>query len=393
MKKGEHTAPPEWGRALRGEWLLQEDMCYLNHGSYGATPKRVLVAQAGWRRRLERQPARFMTDVLPRRLRASAAALADFLGARAQDLAFVDNATAGVNTVLRSLPWREGDEIVLSNHAYGAIKNAVRYIGERFGVTVREIRIPFPLSSAEQITGAYRDALGGKTRLVLVDHVTSPSALVFPVEEIIPLCKRAGAWVLVDGAHAPGMLPLRLETCGADWYVGNCHKWLFAPKGCGFLWAAADAQSMLHPLVISNRFGEGYPVEFDWTGTRDPSAWLAVDAALDFYRYLGAERLSARNHELAIEGAKLLARAWGTKIPAPEKMFGAMVTVPLPGNAGSADASTARRIHAALWRDFRVEAPVIVFEERLWVRISAQAYNERDDYLALADGVLKILTR
>lgn len=389
MTKRGDSVPNTFGSAVRKEWLLQPGISFLNHGSFGATPRLVLAAQAKWRRRMERQPVQFMTRILPGALRDAAAALAAFLGTSADRLVFVDNATTAVNTVLRSIPWRAGDELVLSDHAYPAVKNAVRYIGGQAGVTVREAGVPFPLRGAEQVVDAFMEQLTKRTRLVLVDHVASPSALVFPVEEIVNRCKQAGIAVLVDGAHAPGMLPLELDGLGADWYVGNCHKWLFAPKGCAFLWTTPSAQRDLHPLVISNHFGKGYLAEFDWTGTRDPSPWLSITAALEFYRWLGGESLRGHNHGLAISAARVLAQAWGVPLPAPEDMFDAMVTMPVP-SCRNANQRAADELHDALWEKFRVEVPVIHFKDRLWVRISAQAYNEISDYEVLAEGILSL---
>lgn len=335
---------------------------------------------------MERQPVRFMNELLPAALRDAAARLGKFLGARADNLVFVDNATTGVNAILRSFPWQRGDELLLGEHAYPAVKNAARFVSARFGIRVREVAIPFPLGQSSELADAYVSAVSTNTRLAIVDHVASPSALVFPVRNIVSRLKRAGIAVLVDGAHAPGMLPLALDEIGADWYVGNCHKWLFAPKGCAFLWASPERQAGLHPLVISNHFGQGYVREFDWTGTRDASAWLSIGAALDFLRDLGGDKLRKRNHALAMQAAKLLSKAWHVSVPAPARMYGSMVALPVPGRIEGSQAG-ADDLHDRLWRRHRIEVPVFVIGKRLHVRISAQAYNELEDYLALAAAV------
>jgi isopenicillin-N epimerase len=359
-------------------------MDFLNHGSFGAAPKAVLAAQDAWRAQMNAQPVEFLSGRLPKLLRGAAGKLADFLNVRADDLVFVDNATCGVNTVLRSLDWRRGDEILLSSHSYPAVKNAARHISRVAGAVLREARVPFPPQSSAAITGAFAKALTRRTRLAIVDHVASPTALIFPVREIAALCREAGSRVLVDGAHAPGMLALDVAALGADWYVGNCHKWLFAPKGCAFLWAARSAKEGLHPLAISNHYGEGFLKEFDWCGTREPSAWLAVESALAFHRGLGAGALLRRNHGLAVAMGRRLARAWGVAMP-PEELCGAMVSLPLPFYKRPSREDV-KRLHDALWRR-KIEVPFFNLGGRLLIRISAQAYNGPADYDKLAQAL------
>lgn len=378
-----------YGRSLLPHWLLESDATFLNHGSFGATPRVVLEAQTRWRTRMESQPVRFMQRELPEALHAGIERLAAFLGARADDLAFVDNATAGVNAVLRSIDWRAGDEIVLSRQAYEAVAQAVRYIADRHGVQLRLAAIPFPIDTDDAIVDAYQQALSPRTRLAIVDHVSSPTALISPVQRIVALCRTAGCQVLIDGAHAPGMLPLSIDELGADWYTGNCHKWLFATKGCAFLWTAAAQQATTHPLIIARGYGAGYHAEFDWTGTRDSSAWLAIDAALDFHQQLGGAALCARNNALVSAAAQQLAIAWDVSLPAPPCLFGAMVTLPLPPR-WPADQAQALHLHDRLWDEHRIEVPILSHNERLWVRISGQAYNEPGDYERLNQAVLAL---
>lgn len=382
------ATPPRlrYGRDLKPLWLLEPTATFLNHGSYGACPRAVLAAQQGWRDRLEAQPVRFMQDVLPGALRESAAALAGFLGAHPDDLVFVENATSGVNAVLRSLAFGRGDEVLTTSHVYPAVRNAIRQICGGAGASLIEAPVPFPLQAPWQVVDAIAAALGPRTRLVVIDAVTSPTATLLPVAEIAALCRAAGVRLLVDAAHAPGMVPLDLPALGADWVTGNAHKWLFAPKGCAFLWAGRQAQDGLHPLVISHGLGRGFAAEFDWVGTRDPSAWLAVTAALDFWRALGGPGLMARNRALADDAARMLAEAWGTEIGAPAAMRGAMATIRLP-LAGAAERETALAINRRIWSEHRIEVPIMAFAGGLWARISAQAYNDLDDYRRLADAV------
>ena len=381
------AALPPYGRAIRHLWHLRDDATFLNHGSFGLTPKSVLAAQDALRREMEAQPVLFLhRENLQPRLRGAAERLAAFLGAASEDLAFVDNATTGVNAVLRSFRLAPGDEILVNDHTYAAVRNAVRFVCERSGACMIEARLPFPGTDATGIVAAVGAALSPRTRLAVLDHVSSASALVMPVAELTALCRSAGAKVLVDAAHAPGMLPLDLPAVGADWITGNAHKWLFAPKGCAFLWARRDAQADLHPTVISHGFGQGFAAEFDWTGTRDPTAWLALPAALDFYRAMGDGSLRARNHALACAAGRLLAAAWRTETAAADAMFGSMALVRVPGNPGGTFEAAAA-LHDRLWQRHRVEVPVIPWTGTLWVRVSAQIYNEMDDYGRLAEAI------
>jgi len=380
------AANAAYGHHLRALWSLDPAVHFLNHGSYGATPSHVQAAQSRWREEMEREPVRFMVDTLPGALRAAGAHLAGFVGASPSRLALVENATAGVNAVLRSLRWKSGDRIVLANHAYPAVKNTVRFVAERYGLTVIEAQIPWPLAGPDALVDAYAKALDGGARLAIIDHIFSPLAVVTPLEAIVALCRARGVPVLVDGAHAPGMLPLALDALGdkgVDWYVGNCHKWLCAPKGCGFLVATPEGQRDLHPAVISNYFGEGFEKEFAWTGTGDPSARLAVTAALEFIEALGVARYGHALRDQARAAAQHIAQAWGVAPGAPLEMSAAMVTLPLPVDE-PADAETAARWRLKLLEKHRIEVPVIAIEGRLWVRISAQVYNELSDYEVLA---------
>ena len=378
-----------YGRGLRQLFRLEESTTFLNHGSFGLTPVTVLAAQAAFREEMERQPVRFLTrPALQPRLRAAAGQLAAFLGAAAEDLAFVDNATTGVNAVLRSFPLQPGDEVLITDHTYPAVRNAVRFVCAPAGARIVEARLPFPPEGPDGIVAAVRNALTERTRLAIFDLVSSGSAIVMPVTEMARVCRDAGARVLVDGAHGPGMLDLDLPALQADWVTGNAHKWLFAPRGCALLWATKEAQRDLHPTVISHGFEQGFVNEFDWTGTRDPTAWLAVPAALDFYRSMGDSALRARNRALAIAAGEMLAQRWGTETGAPAAMAGAMVTVRLPGGLPGTPAS-AQAVHDGLWQKYHIEVPIMALNETLWVRISAQIYNDLDDYERLATALAK----
>lgn len=330
-----------FGHEMLEHWSLDPSITYLNHGTVGAPPRRVLAAQQAIRDEIERHPARFLLRELnvagappdpPERprLRLAAERVAAHLGGREEDLAFVDNATTGANVVVRSIDLGAGDEILVTDHSYGGVVNAVSFVARRRGAVVRRIELPHPVADAGQILAAYVAAVGPRTRLALVDHVTSESALVLPLREIAAELRRRGVRVLVDGAHAPGAIPLDLPSLGVDWYTGNLHKWGWSPRSCAILWAQADRQEGLHPPVISWGLGRGFTTEFDSIGTRDPSAFLAASAGLDWMGELGVDRVRDYNHRLAWEGASSLADAWGTAFVTPESMIGTMATVPLP---------------------------------------------------------------
>jgi isopenicillin-N epimerase len=346
----------------------------------------VLAAQETLRGEMERQPVQFLSRAaLQPRLRAAAGQLAAFLGAAGEDLVFVDNATTGVNAVLRSFALRPGDEVLITDHTYPAVRNAVRFVCSRAGARMVEARLPFPPESPDGIAAAVMAALTDRTRLAVFDLVSSASAIIMPAA-LARACRDAGVRVLIDAAHGPGMLDLDLPALQADWVTGNAHKWLFAPKGCALLWATKEAQQDLHPTVISHGFEQGFANEFDWTGTRDPTAWLAVPAALEFYHSMGDGALRARNHDLAVTAAGLLAERWGTEAGAPAEMVGAMAVVRVPGGLPGTLVA-AQAVHDRLWQKYHIEVPVMCIGQALWVRISAQIYNELEDYQRLAAAI------
>lgn len=368
----------------RSEWLLDPDVAFLNHGSFGATPRAVLAEQDRWRARMERHPTGFMTYELPVALRQAAAGLAAFVGCEAADLAFVENATAGCNAVLNSLRLSAGDEILVTDHGYAAVRKAAEHVAKRAGARVVVAEVPFPVATPGPIIEAIASRLNARTRLAIVDHVTSPTAVIFPVHELAAECRRVGVPVLIDGAHAPGMLALDIRAIGADWYVGNCHKWLMAPKGAGFLWTAPKWQSQIHPLTISHGYERGYIDEFDWTGTRDPSGWLSVPAAIDFHMRSGGAELRERNSALARTAATHLAAVWRTERGTSDELTGSMATIRLPLD-GAATFDRATELRASLFHVHRTELAVSAFAGHLWARISAQAYNDLADYERLAE--------
>jgi isopenicillin-N epimerase len=376
------------GHAIRDEWGLEPGYNTVNHGSYGATPRVVLAAQDAWRAPMESQPSRFMRLELPGALREAAGRMAAFLGAEAQDLAFVSNATEGCNAVIRSRRFAPGDEILVLGHVYGAVRNTIRYVCSMTGAVMVEAPLPFPRPEPGAVVAAVAGAISPRTRLAVLDHITSSSAMVLPIAGMVAACRARGVQVLVDGAHGPGHVPIDLAAIDADWYTGNCHKWLNAAKGCAVLWARRDAQHDLHPAVISHGYAQGFTAEFDWTGTFDPSAWLSVTAALDFHARLGGPALMARNIALANQAATALAARFGTETGHGNGPGGAMAMVRLPSGPTERPALLALRdrLLAA-----GTDVPLQLHDGQPWLRLSVQAYNEMSDYETMGTLVLDAL--
>jgi isopenicillin-N epimerase len=387
-----------FGRQSLGEWPLDPAVTYLNHGTVGVTPRFILAAQQAIRDEIEQHPSQFMLRELSglvgargpesTRLRRAAADVASALGAAADDLVFVDNTTTGVNAVLRSFPFEPGDEILLTDHNYGSTARIAAFVARERQARLTVVRVPYPRFDRTQLVEAVASAIGLRTRLAVIDHVTSESALVFPLADIARCCHARGVAVLADGAHAPGMLPLDLPSLGVDWYTGNLHKWAFAPRGCGVLWARADRQAGLHPPVISWGLDQGFLAEFDWVGTRDPSPFLAAPTALAWLESRGAGNVRRYNHDLAWHAARRLTSDWDTPLELEESMVGSMVTVPLPSSLG-ATAVEATRLRDALLHDDRIEVQLHAAHDRLWVRVSAQTYNDVTDLERLSAAITR----
>jgi len=387
-------------------WTLDPGIDFLNHGSFGATPKPVLAAQAAWRERIEAEPVRFFARDYEAALDEARLVLAGFVGADADDLAFVPNATAGVNTVLRSLRFDSGDELLTTDHAYNAAKNALEFVAARDGARVVIAQVAFPGSSPDGAVEAILAAVTPRTRLAMVDHITSATALVLPIERIVRELEARGVDTLVDGAHAPGAVSLEIGAIGAAYYTANLHKWTCAPKGSAFLWVRPDRQAAIRPLAISHGANTPRPgrsrfrVEFDWTGTADPTAYLAVPDAIAFGNGLipgGWPALRRRNHELALAGGTMLRNAIGATPAAPDDMLGSMVSVPLPVEAGPGKVQGVALyddpVHAYLI-ERGIQVMVTPWPQRPdggpWrrlVRISAAAYNDLAQYRRLADAL------
>ena len=366
---------------LAEQWPLDPAITFLNHGSFGSCPRAVLEDQRRWRDRLEAQPVQFLARDLPGLLADARRDLGSFVGADPADLAFVANATGAVNAVLRSLQFAPGDELLTDDHEYNAAINVLRHVAERDGARVVVASIPFPVASDDEVVDTILGAATDRTRLALVSHVTSPTALVFPIARIVTGLAERGIETLVDGAHAPGMLPLDLDRLGAAWYTGNLHKWVCAPKGAAFLHARRDRQPGLRPNIISHGANADvatgtdngrtrYRAEFDWQGTLDPTPWLAVPDALRVVGGLlpgGWPAVMARNRSLTLRARAALADVLGldASAPAPGSMLGSMVALPLPDDgplaasgAGSSPLDT-DPLQQRLIDVERIEVPIV----------------------------------
>ncbi|EYF03632.1 aminotransferase class V-fold PLP-dependent enzyme [Chondromyces apiculatus] len=410
--------PPDHAADVRHHWTLDPETTFLNHGSFGACPRVVLEAQSRFREQMERQPVRFFVRALEPLLDSTRAALGAFVGADPDDLALVPNATAGVNAVLRSLDLRPDDELIVTNHEYNACRNALEAAAARASARVVVVEVPFPIEAAEQVVHALVGAVGPRTRLALVDHVTSQTGLVFPVGQIVAALAERGVDVLVDGAHAPGMLPLDLRALGAAYYTGNCHKWICTPKGAAFLCVRRDRQRAVRPLSISHGANapredrSRYRLEFDWTGTFDPTPFLCIPEALRFMATLmpdgsGWPGLMEHNRRKALAARALLCTALGCAAPSPEDMIGALASVPLPPGDGAAPRGPLflDPLQEALFTQCGIEVPVIPWTAastapaapaapaapRRLLRISAQIYNARGEYARLTEALSMLL--
>jgi len=389
---------------MKEHWLLDPTITFLNHGSFGAAPKAVLAKQNELRTQLEREPVRFMVRELEPLLDDARATLAAFVGADPAAVAFVPNATAGVNAVLRSLDLDRHDELLVTTHEYNASRNALEYVAGIAGAKVVAVDVPFPLHSSDEIVERVLAAVTDRTRLLLIDHVTSQTGLIFPIARIIEELNRRGVDTLVDGAHAPGMLPLNLDALGAAYYTGNLHKWVCAPKGAAFLYVRENRRLGIRPVVISHGANakrtdrSRFHLEFDWPGTFDPTAILSVPAALQFMASLvpgGWPEVMRRNHFLALVARDLLCSRLGIEPPAPDDMLGSMAAVPLAEGKPYVPTLYGDPLQDALFYDYAIEVPIHPwpYQPKRVLRISAQLYNDIGDYEKLADVLEELLPR
>lgn len=379
-------------------WSLDASVTFLNHGSFGACPLAVLEAQQKLRSRLEQEPLRFFGREWEPLIDNARSKLAAFVGADAQDVVFVPNATTGVNSVLRSLNFSADDEILTTNHEYNACRNALDFIASRTGARVVVAKIPFGIESPQEVVKAVIEQVSPHTRLALLDHVTSQTALIFPLQQLVKELQLLGVDILVDGAHAPGMLPLNLSEIGATYYTGNCHKWLCAPKGAAFLYVRRDKQPEIRPLTISHGANSPrtdksrFQLEFDWMGTDDPTAYMCVPSAIAFMGSLlpgGWDELMQRNHQLALAARQLVCEMLEVRSPCPDEMIGSMAVIPMPEVLESRNFMS---LHDELFDRFAIQVQVVPWEKpKLLVRVSAQIYNTLEQYEYLGKALRTLL--
>ena len=384
-------------------WRLNEKTVFLNHGSYGATPTIVLNEQKRWQLLLEKDPVKFFEDIAPKALIESRKAIANLVNCDYEDLALIENATSGVNIILRSLKFEEGDEIIVPNHAYQACRNTIDYVAEKSGAVVVTCEIPFPIQGNQIIIDNIMKCVTENTKLAMIDTVTSPTGLLMPFEELVGLLESKGVNVLLDAAHGIGMIPLDIEKIGASYTTSNCHKWLCAPKGSAFLHVRKDLQSLIHPLTISH--GMTAPLgdstrfrhEFDWTGTRDVSAWCALPFVIDeFSKLVGMNwnEIMTHNRKLVIKGRNIICEKLSIIPPCPENMISSIATIKISSKQVSiTDLYEIDPLHEKLLEDYNIQVPVWSWPnpQGRYIRISAQIYNNEDEYKYLANILEKCL--
>ncbi len=388
---------------LRNHWELDGDTVFLNHGSFGACPSFIIEEQIRWIRKLEKEPVRFFEREYPELIEGVRDTLANFLNCEADDLALVTNATSGINTVLRSLRFEKGDELLVPDHAYQACRNALDYVSEKWGANTTVCQLPFPVSHSDEIIDCILSSVTPNTKLAMLDFVTSPTGYVLPIKRLVKELQARGVDVLLDAAHAPGMVDLDIKNINAAYTCGNCHKWLCTPKGSAFLHVRKDKQSEIHPLAISH--GMTFPLEdatrfrheFDWVGTHDPSPWLTIQKSIEEYPKLIASDWSGvrkHNHNLVIKGRNLIADALQIEPPCPDDMIGAISTLKLPNSDTKQGIPLYKPdpLHERLLDDFGIQVPVWAWPSPYgrYIRISAQLYNHIDEYRYLAEVLQSI---
>lgn len=377
-------------------WSIDRHITFLNHGSFGACPLPVLQAQQQIRDQIEKQPLQFFNREYETQIDNARSSLAEFIGAPPDNLVFVPNATTGINAILRSLEFQPGDELLTTNQEYNASRNILDFVAQNSRSQVVVAQIPFPITSEDQIITAIMECVSPRTKLALLDHITSQTALIFPIQKIISLLAEKGIDTLIDGAHAPGMIPLNLQQIGATYYTGNCHKWLCAPKGSGFLYVAKHKQKTIRPAIISHGANSlrqdrsRFHLEFDWVGTIDPSPYLCIPIAIQFMRSLlgnSWQELMQHNHTMALAARTIICNTLNINIPCPDELIGSMASIPLPQTAQDILPITSiPALQNTLWQNFKIEVPIIIFPQapQQLIRISAQIYNKLSQYEYLA---------
>ena len=378
---------------LKDEFLLDPAVIFLNHGSFGACPRSVFEDYQNWQRQLERQPVEFLGRRAVDLLAEARTELAEFINVEPDDLVYFTNPTNAINMVARSLNLHPGDEILSTNHEYGAMDRTWRYICAKTGARYIQKSIHIPVSDHGEFIESFWQAVTPRTKIIFISHITSPTALIFPMEEICNRARQAGIISIVDGAHAPGHIDLDLKTIDADIYTGACHKWLCAPKGAAFLYARKDIQSKLDPLVISWGYESEKPgpsqfIDYhEWQGTRDLAAFLSVPSAIRFQLEHDWDEVHHRCHKLAREARSQIDAITGLEpiYPDAQDWFGQMVAASLPINVDP------EALKQTLYDQYQIEVLTHMWQEQSLIRVSFQAYNQRSDLDALLNALDEIL--
>ncbi len=381
-------------KGLRSLFQLDPDVVFLNHGSFGATPQPVLDVSQDWQRRLERQPVHFLAVELPDLLADARKVLADYVGAAADDVAFIPNATFGVNMIARSLPLGPGDEVLTTDHEYGACDNVWSFLSQKHGFTYKKQPISLPVQPAEAIVEQFWQGVTPRTRVIFMSHITSATAVTFPIQQICTRARQAGIMTVIDGAHTVGQIPLDMAAIGADFYLSNAHKWLCSPKGSAFIYVRHELHSLLEPLVVSWGWGEEKQFSYgsnlldylQWMGTSDPSAYLSVPAAIAFQEQHQWASVRQQCHTLLQQALQRIADLTNLASPYPDDRFYAQLAVaPLPPIADLA------AFKKQFYDTYRVEVPFTEWHGRHFVRISVQGYNIPSDLDTLLSALQKSL--
>ena len=379
---------------LKSQFLLNPDVTFLNHGSFGATPRPVFEAYQAWQRHMEWQPVQFLINELPDLLANARQALGHYLNAPADNLVYIPNATFGLNIVARSLNLDAGDEVLTTNHEYGACNNVWQFVSEKSGIIYKQQPIPLPLESDEALVERFWQGVTDKTKVIFLSHISSATAVTFPVSKICQKAREAGILTVIDGAHAPGQIPLDMQEIGADFYFGNAHKWLCSPKGAAFLFTRPENQHLIEPLVIgwgwgaerSFSYGTDYLDFLQYLGTDDLSSYLSVPAAIAFQEENDWDSVRQQCHTLLRDALEQVRQLTGLPSPYPDDTFYHQLAVaPLPPISDLAG------FKARLYNAFCVEIPCIQWHDSQFIRISIQGYNSPEDVDLLLNALRKML--
>ena len=380
---------------MRSVWSMPDDVIYLNHGSFGPSPRVVQAARGEWSDRLEAEPMDFFVRQMDQHLDRAADRLGRFIGADGKDLIFVDNATFGMNIVAENIPLQPDDEVLITDHEYGAVLRIWQHKCKQTSAKMVVKSLPFPMKSDDEIVSALMEGVSEKTKLIVASHVTSPTAVIFPVEKICRAAKQNGIPVCIDGPHAVAMIPLNLQQLGCDFYAASCHKWLSAPFGSGFLYVFPRHQQNLKPIVTSwggslSGRPKNWKDEFTWSGTRDPAAFLAIPAAIDFLEEHGLQKFREQTHSLAQYARQRITELAGTEafVPDSPDWYGSMITLPIPASDDPPPEGGQRDpLQNILWDEYKIEVPIIHWKGHRFVRVSCHLYNSQKEIDRLVNAL------